>query len=59
MKVTAETITVVQLRWLRVNTGWREYGALDQETIARAMRCDSDARERCAAAWNARHEGDK
>ncbi len=59
MKVTAETITVVQLRWLRVNTGWLDYGALDQETIARAMRGDSDARELCAAAWNARHGDDK
>ena len=67
MKVTAETITDDQIRWLRERTGWKGRAADDQHTIALAlstpkwMNYDAHKREqaraKCAEMLNARDEG--
>ena len=67
MKVTGESITDEQIRWLRGKTGWKGRAANDQHTIALALstpkwmnydaRKREEARAKCAEMFNARNEG--
>jgi hypothetical protein len=65
VKVTGETITDAQIRWLRERTGWRGHAQQDQHTIALALstpkwmnfdaRKREEARAQCAEMFNARN----
>lgn len=67
MKVTGESITDNQIRWLRQRTGWKGRAQQDQRTIALALstskwigfdaRVRDEARAKCAEMLNARNEG--
>ena len=63
-RVTGETITDDQIRWLRERTGWKGRAADDQHTIALALSTPKwmnynahkrdQARVKCAKMFNAR-----
>jgi hypothetical protein len=60
--VTAETITDEQIRELFVHTTSDAIGNACRIALGLWKRSEGDvrrARERCAAAWNARHGGDR